>query len=403
MRALWAILALAAGAAGGGQDPISQIRFQVAERMARIPNYTCLETIDRRWYAGTYAGSQVLDRMRFEVAVVESAEQFAWPGGGPLDIRERQEVLGRGLTKTGDFAGFVGAIFATDGATYRLAGQQAIGTRPAIRYDYRVPQAASRYTITQNGVTVAVAFHGSFWVDPESLDLMRVELEADNIPPAFKRASAKVAIDYALIAVGAGSFLLPQLTDVRVVTDRKLENRATTRFSECHQFLAESSISFEEQSVEQAAKQHEAGTVLPAGMMIEAALSAPIVRRTAATGDLVKAEIRKEVKIRDGVVVPKGAIAEGRTVLLETRGSQQPTDALAVRFTRLRFGTSEIGLRARVVHCGTGYRGGFAGILPPGGLVYYSDLPAAMHFWGGFLELPKGLALTLETEAVPLR
>ena len=400
---MWLILSLAAGITAGSEDPISQIRFLVAQRTERIPNYTCLETIDRHWYASDHEGSLVRDRMRFEVSVVEGKEQFAWPGGSPLDVHERQQILGRGLTKTGDFAGFLSAVFAPYAATYTLVGEQASGPRRTIRYDYRVPQESSRYSITQNGVTVAVAFHGSFWVDPETLDLTRVELNADNLPQAFKRRSARIAIDYGLVAVGTGNFLLPQFTDVRTVTDRNLENRTTTRFSECRQFLAESSISFEEKPVEQAAKQTDAREALPPGTTLEATLATPVLRNTAATGDLVKAEVRKEVKSKNGVVVPQGAIVEGRIVLLETRGFTQTADVLTVRFTKLRIGTSEVGLWARLVGCGKGYRSGFAGILPVGGLVRYVNSQGMMLFWGGFQELPKGLALTLQTEAVPPR
>ena len=399
---LWLILSLAAGVAAGSDDPISKIRFKVAERTARIPNYTCLETIERSWYASDVPGSLIRDRMRFEVSVVEGIEQFAWPGGGPLDIYERQIILGRGLTKTGDFAGFLSAIFAPDAATFTPVGEETIGGRRAIRYDYCVPQERSRYTITQNGVSAGVGFHGSFWADPETLDLTRVELDADKIPREFKRRSVKIGIDYGLVAVGTGNFLLPQLTDASTVTDRKMENRTTTRFSQCRQFLAESSISFEEKSVDQAAKPNEARAALPAGTILEATLATPILRKTAAIGDLVQAEVRKEIRSRNGVVVPQGAIVEGRIVLLEARGSRQPADALAVRFTKVRFGTSEVSLRARLVGCGAEYHGGFVGPRWAGGARYVNS-QATMLFWGGFQALSPGLALTLETDAVPVR
>ena len=397
---LWLILSLAAGVAAGSDDPIAEIRRRVAERTARIPNYTCLETIERNWYAGEDADSLVRDRMRFEVSVIEGQEQFAWPGGGPLDIRERQIILGRGLTKTGDFAGFLSAIFAPYAATYTRADEQAPGARRTIRYDYRVPQEKSRYTITQDGVTAAVGFHGFFRVDPETLDLTRIEMDADDIPRAFKKRSVKIAIDYGLVAVGTGSFLLPRHTDVGMVSDRKFENRTTTRFSECRQFLAESSISFEEKSVNQAVKPTEARAALAAGRILEAALRTPILRKTAATGDMVQAELRTEIKTGEGAVVPKGAIVEGRIVLLEARGSRRPADALAVRFTRVRIGTSEVGLRARMAGCGTLYNGGFVGPRWTGGARYIKS-QAMMLFLGGFVEIPPGTALKLETEAVP--
>jgi hypothetical protein len=392
---------LLAAAAAGGQDPISLIRARVAETTARTPNYTCLETIERRWYADEYATSQVLDRMRFEVAVIDGKEQFAWPGGSRFDSQELQKLLERGLTKTGDFSGFLSGIFGSNSATYTLVGEQPAAIRRAIRYDYRVAQANSGYRMALNGVQALVGFHGSFWVDPETLDLTRLEIEGDDIPPVLKTSSAKMAIDYGLVAVGAGSFLLPQATDVRLVSDRGLASRTITRFSQCRQFLAESSISFEERPVEQVANQTDAGAELPPGVTLEVGLAAPISRKTAATGDVVEAELRKDVKAKGGILVPKGAAVEGRILLLETRGSAHPSDLLVLRFTKLRFGARRFRLRASVVRFAIRNRG-LLGSLRWGEDEAPRISPGTpMVFWGGFLELPKGSALTLETEAVP--
>ena len=399
-RAVWAILALGVGAAGSGDDEIARIRARVAERTARIPNYTCLETVDRRWYGDEFAASEVRDRMRFEVAVIEGREQFAWPEGSRFDSQDLQEVVGHGVSKTGDFSGFLSQIFALNAAAYQRMGELQVAIRPAIRYDYRVP-ASSGYALSRNGARATVGYHGSFWVDPETLELARVEIETDGIPPELHTSSARLAIDYDVVAVGAGSFLLPRSTDVRLVSDRGLESRTITRFTQCRQFLAESNISFEERPVERVAKESDVGAELPWGLNLEVALTTPIDRKTAATGDIVAAEVRKEAKVKGGIVVPKGAVVEGRIVLLETRGASiQPYDVLALRFTKVRSGAGQIRLRAVPIQYGKGYRvpaglpreaaNGLRRIGPPG----------PMNFWGGFLELPKGLALTLQTEAV---
>ncbi len=401
VRAVAVFLALAVGPARGGEDPIARIRARIAETTARTPNYTCLETIERRWYADDYATGRVLDRMRIEVAVIEGKEQFSWPGGSRFDNRELQEVLGRGLTKTGDFSGFLAAVFGPH-STCRLIGEQPAALRRALRYDYRVPMSHG-YVLTKNGAQALLAFHGSFWVNPETLELMRAELEAEDIPPALKTSGAILAIDYGLIAVGAGSFLLPQATDLRLVSDRGLESRTITRFSECRQFVAESSISFEEPPVERVAKLNDADSALPPGVRLEVELAAPIDRKTAATGDVVKANLRTDARTKGGILVPKGAAVEGRIVLLEARGIASPSDLLALRFTALRFGARQVGLRASVVRCGTGYRAAAGSPRGAGEALRHIDPGNPMHFWGGFLELPKGLALTLQTEAVPTR
>ncbi len=386
---------LLAVAVAAGQDPISYIRDRVAEVTARTPNYTCLETIQRRSYANRYKDSLIVDRLRLEVAVVEGREQFSWPGGGRLDPQELQEVAGRGVTKNGDFSGFLSCIFASDSASYRLVSEQAPASR-GTRYDYQVLRENSRYTVTANGISARVGFHGSFWVDPETLDLRRVEISADNLPPELQRSSADLAIDYALVAVGTGRFLLPKATEVRVVTDAGLENRTITDFSGCRQFLAESSISFEERPLEQTKKKDDVADELPAGLSLDADLTSPINRLTASTGDAVEAELRREARTRSGLILPKGAVLEGRIVMLERHGINRPYDLLMLRFAALRIGGRRMRLQASTT---AGIRGG-------AGPIGYrtmgrSDTTGPMVFWGGFMELAKGFGLTLRTEAVP--
>ena len=395
-RALWAILALAVGAARGGDDQISRIRARVAERTARIPNYTCLETIERRWYRGEHAASQVLDRLRIEVAVVEDREQFAWPGESGYESSELQEVLRRGVTKYGDFAGFLSGIFVTGAATYTLVGEQPANGRRAIRYDYRVPKS-SGYIQARDGVRAVIGYHGSFWVDPETLELTRLEIEGDDIPVELKTPSVKLAIDYGLVAVGAGNFLLPETTDVRVTSDHGLESRTVTGFSGCRQFVAESSISFGEQPVEQEGKQGGAGAELPAGVTLEAEWAAPIDRKTAAAGDVVQARLRKGAKTKGGILIPKGAVLQGRILRLETWGSARPCDMLAVRFTKIRFGGTQLGLRAVVIEFSTGRRERSGSLDWAGEYMHQISPGSPMFFWGGFSELPAGLPLTLRT------
>jgi len=390
---------LLAATAASGEDPVARIRARIAETTARTPNYTCLETIERRWYPGEFPTNRVLDRVRLEVAVIDGHEQFSWPSGSRFDSRDVQEVLGRGPTKWGDFSGFLSAIFGSTSA-YTLVGEQPAAIRRAIRYDYRIP-ASSGYLLSKDGAQAVVGYHGSFWVDPESLELVRVEIEGDDIPPALKMSSAKLAIDYGLLKAGAGSFLLPLATDVRLTSNGGLESRTITRFSQCHQFLAESTISFDDRPVEQVAKQDGEGAELPPGLTLDVALATAIDRKTAAAGDVVEAELRKQVKTKGGIVVPKGARLEGRIVLLETDGTAQPLDLLALRFTKLRFGAEQVRLRASVVRYGTGYRAPPGAVRSSGDALRPIGLVGPMRFWGGFLELPKGLPLTLQTEAIP--
>ncbi len=398
------------------EDQIERIRANVAARTARIPDYTCQETIDRTWCVSHDKTSRVADRVRFEVQAAEGREHFAWPGGGRFDDGEVRAVLGRGLTKSGDFSGFLTKIFTPNAATFTAVGEESAGGRRTIRYDYSVPRS-SGYVLIGPGGRALAGFHGSFWVDAETLDLARLEIEAGDIPPALRIASSKLAIDYGLVTVGPGSFLIPQTVEARMVSDRGFENRSLTHYSQCHQFVVESTVSFEERPAERAVREavgEEA--ILPSGVNLDTELVAPIDRKTAAVGDIVQARIRKDAAAGGGVRVPKDALLEGRILLIERHESAPPCEAtqpslpcdLLLRFTSVRCGAIKAGLRGYVVK--------YAPLASPP--VYMSQDPAnaspsvaarhieprsPMEFWSGFRELPKGFRVTIQTEAIPPR
>lgn len=56
---------------------LGRIRQKMADNLARTPDYTCLETIER---SSTYQRAHLLDRVRVEVALVSGKELSSWPG-----------------------------------------------------------------------------------------------------------------------------------------------------------------------------------------------------------------------------------------------------------------------------------------------------------------------------------
>jgi hypothetical protein len=327
-----------------------------------------------------------------EVAVVEGREQFGWPGGDQFNDQSLQLIRDRGLTKTGDFYGFLAAIFGTKSPGYAPAGEQAGGSTAAIRYAYRVPRS-SGYLLTRDRLGAVVGYHGSFWVDRKTLGVTRLEVEADDIPAGLKISSAKITIDYGTVRAGAGDFLLPQATEARMVSDGGMESRTATRFSNCRQFGAESTISFEDRPSAEMGRKNKPGIELPGGVPLATALVTPIERKTAAVGDPVEVRLRRAVRIGGGIVIPKGATVEGRILRLEIHDSwPQPVDLLLLRFTKLRFGEKQVRLQASVIQFGADESAYPLHKIDPG---------APIPFAGGFERLDKGFKLTLRTEPGP--
>jgi hypothetical protein len=395
---IWlAILGAALGLRGaaGGDDELARIRAKAADRLARIPNYTCLETIERRWHEGECRACLVSERVRLEVATIEGKDQFTWPGASQSDDRDLNAVLGRGLLQRGEFSEFPRALFGSQSAAFTRIGEQALALQREVRYDYRVPRGGSTYVLSVEGARWIVGFRGSFWVDPETLDLTRLEAEADDIPPELRGVSAKTVIEYALIKIGRSEFLLPRFTDFRLTRGPGIEDRNITHYSQCRQFAVESNISFGDQPAERRAERIREGAALPPGTILETELVTPILRATSAVGDMVEATVRRQVRSKKGqVLAPKGAIVDGRILLLESEG---PRDALGLRFDRLRFGGTSVKLDVSVVRCSGTY---LSGLGKYRGLDDVQPGPILL-FWSGLQTLPKGVRLRLQTAQTP--
>ena len=57
--------------------------------------------------------------------------------------------------------------------------------------------------------TLVPAYKGSVWVDPSTAHVLRIEMQARNIPSDFPMDTIESAVDYSYVLIGGTSFLLP--------------------------------------------------------------------------------------------------------------------------------------------------------------------------------------------------
>src|SRR4029079_16451879 len=101
-----AALPLVAATPARSQSPdilLKRILEHMAQTLAVQPNYTCVETVER-WITPKKGKPALQDRVRFEVALVDGKETFAWPGAQKFEATDLSTMLSRGLRDTGDFA-----------------------------------------------------------------------------------------------------------------------------------------------------------------------------------------------------------------------------------------------------------------------------------------------------------
>ncbi len=112
-------------------------------------------------------------------------------------------------------------------------------------YDFDVERVHSHWHIQVPSQSVTPAYKGSVWIEPSSGRVLRIEIQARNLPEEFPLDTVESAIDYEKVRIGAGEFLLPvhaeSLSCQRGTSDC---TRNSLDFRNYHKYEADSTITF---------------------------------------------------------------------------------------------------------------------------------------------------------------
>jgi hypothetical protein len=136
---------------------------------------------------------------------VDHQEFFASPGAYNFTETDISTFVTGGMIGNGLFTLFARKIFSPATATYQFIGETNVAGRLLLRYDYQVSLLVSNYLIKSLG-EAKVGYHGSFWADSKTFDLVRLDIQADDIPYAVGVLAAATRIDYGPVRIGAPMF-----------------------------------------------------------------------------------------------------------------------------------------------------------------------------------------------------
>src|SRR5262249_17193141 len=141
-------------------------RERLLADVERMPRYTCVQTIDRRYYLvredqpscskvmaeyGSHHGKPRLlgwDRLRLEVADVNNETVYSWVGAPRFESGQLEQLAGRGPLNTGDFSSFIFLVF--NQATITFKSEESTSGQRLLSYSYEVSQSRSSYRIKTN-------------------------------------------------------------------------------------------------------------------------------------------------------------------------------------------------------------------------------------------------------------
>ena len=227
---------------------IAEARRNALEYTDRLPDFVCLQ-ITRRYIdpSGLEMDWLKYDEVKTRVAYLDGSEDYELIS---VDNRMAEgktlDDIG-GATSTGEFGSLLAELFSprTD-ARFTWARHSLLRGHAVYVFVFRVPRQRSRWRLSwQKQDDIITGYAGLVYIDKESERVLRIQMDAENIPSSFPISAAATRLDYDYIDISDQAFLLPLKARVSMRSGREM-TRNDVEFRLYRKFSAEATISFGE-------------------------------------------------------------------------------------------------------------------------------------------------------------
>jgi hypothetical protein len=300
----------------------------MSDALNTTPDFVCTVSIDGTERMGRGV-PDAFPPLRVNAGVINGKELYTVPSADADQALLKKVLALYAKAGTGSFALYARAVFLTAAATFYDAPDETQDGRRLLRLDFAVPLEVSKYTLSQGGPPVTIGYTGSLRIDPASLDVVRLTLEADRIPTESGIKAVSQTLDYARTSLTGSTVLLPTLTNLTLQEQSGREVRLTGRFSDCRRYTAKGGeifaagetaaavpaaaavVSKPAVNLAELSLAAPAGERLPAGIQFETILDDRIDERVTMDGSKLSFRLSQDIKKGGKVMVPKHAVIEG--------------------------------------------------------------------------------------------
>src|SRR5665213_1177081 len=212
-----------------------------------LPNFICLQVTQR--YVDRSGGDHFVatDKIAERLSYFEHKEDYKVISVNDAPVTNRKHEQLGGATSSGEFGSMLREIFEPQSQTeFHWERWGTLRAHIMHVFSFRVRLENSQYRITAEDVqrTVTVGYHGLIYADRDTRSVMRITMEADDIPADFPIRSASETLDYDTIAISGEKFVLPLKVDMRM-RDGKSAMKNEAAFRLYNKFGADTSITFD--------------------------------------------------------------------------------------------------------------------------------------------------------------
>jgi hypothetical protein len=211
----------------------------------RLPDFICLQMTYRYVDPSGLEYFQLVDKVAARLSYFEQKEKYQLISVNGGLANTDFEKLG-GATSRGEFGTMLKQIFepATQ-AEFQWERWAKLRGKICHVYSYRVTQARSQWGISwQKQLEIMPAYRGLVYVDRDVPMVVKVTMEAENMPASFPIQEARSTLDYDFIDIAGNQFLLPLKAEMRM-REGKILIRNSTEFRNYRKFGAEATITFD--------------------------------------------------------------------------------------------------------------------------------------------------------------
>jgi hypothetical protein len=211
-----------------------------------LPSYVCAEMVTRSMSQSTPANFQPIDIVSMEVVYENGKEDYRnIQVNGKKTVKKIEET--GGAWSTGEFGTVLVDLFSpATAADFHFRRDSRAGGVSAKMYDFKVDREHSHWSIHSGAQSYSPAYSGSVWIDPSTSRVLRIEMEAQNMPKDFPLDHVESATDYQYVRLGdLKQYLLPVHAET-LSCERGTNycSRNVIDFRNCHKYSGESTITF---------------------------------------------------------------------------------------------------------------------------------------------------------------
>lgn len=209
---------------------------------AKLPDFICDQATSRFASAEERIAEEVI---RAEVTYESGKEKYTQVSVN--GVRKEGSIADlQGMWSIGEFGSHLSGIFAPQSrAAFDPPKKGRIGSHEVLIFRFRIDRANNLFlTWHTPAVTILPGVAGEVSIDVEAGTLVRLQLQATEIPRDFALSSLEVTSGYRSVALGDGSaFVLPVSAELRMC-ERGMARctRNVTTFSNCRKFAAKTKV-----------------------------------------------------------------------------------------------------------------------------------------------------------------